>query len=187
MLRPCDLDLTADVWSYRPASHKTQHRGRERIIFIGPKAQDVLRPYLLRDKSAYCFAPADSERKRLAALHELRVTPLCCGNRPGTNRKRKPAKKAGGQYTTHSYRRAITRAIELVNAKRREDAADDETPDLLSSWAPNQLRHAAATDLRRRYGLEAARTVLGHADPTVTSVYAEADLVKAASVMREVG
>ena len=59
ILRPCDLDTSGDVWSYRPASHKTQHRGRERIIFIGPKAQDVLRPYRLREKTAYCFAPAE--------------------------------------------------------------------------------------------------------------------------------
>jgi integrase len=115
------------------------------------------------------------------------VTPLCCGNRPGTNRKRQPKKRAGAGYSTHSYRRAITRAIELVNAKRQDDADEGETPDLLPSWGPNQLRHAAATELRRRCGLDAARMVLGHSDLAVTSVYAEADLAKAAAVMRDVG
>lgn len=53
LLRPCDVDMSGPVWSYRPASHKTQHHGRERVIFIGPKGQVVLRPYLLRDKEAY--------------------------------------------------------------------------------------------------------------------------------------
>ena len=37
ILRPCDVDTAGDVWSYRPESHKTEHRGRQRMIFIGPK------------------------------------------------------------------------------------------------------------------------------------------------------
>jgi hypothetical protein len=32
---------------FRPESRKTEHHGRERVIFIGPSSQDVLRPYLL--------------------------------------------------------------------------------------------------------------------------------------------
>ena len=66
ILRPCDVDTSGEVWAYRPESHKTEHHGRDRVIFLGPKAQDVLRPYLLRDKTAYCFVPAESERKRNA-------------------------------------------------------------------------------------------------------------------------
>ena len=62
-LRPMDLDRTGDVWTYRPGSHKTEHHGRERVIFIGPKAQAVIRPYLLRDATAYCFSPAESMQK----------------------------------------------------------------------------------------------------------------------------
>ena len=56
-LRPCDVERGGEVWQYRPESHKTQHHGRERIIYIGPQAQDVLRPYLLRDAQAHCFQP----------------------------------------------------------------------------------------------------------------------------------
>ncbi len=36
-IRPCDVDTSAEVWAYRPHSHKTQHHGRERRIFIGPR------------------------------------------------------------------------------------------------------------------------------------------------------
>ncbi len=36
-LRPMDLDRSGEVWQYRPASHKTEHHGRERVIFIGPR------------------------------------------------------------------------------------------------------------------------------------------------------
>jgi hypothetical protein len=76
MMRPCDIDRTAEVWEYRPASHKTEHHGRQRVIFIGPKAQEILLPYLLRDAEDYCFAPADSERKRNAIMRANRKTPV---------------------------------------------------------------------------------------------------------------
>ena len=58
-LRPMDMDRSSEVWQYRPASHKTEYLGRERIIFIGPKAQAVILPYLLRDAATYCFSPAE--------------------------------------------------------------------------------------------------------------------------------
>ena len=90
IVRPCDLDRSGEVWTYQPESHKTEHHGRERIIFVGPKAQAVLLRYLARDSQAFCFRPCDSEEKRRAAQHEARETPLSCGNRPGTNRRRQP-------------------------------------------------------------------------------------------------
>lgn len=54
-------------------------------------------------------------------------------------------------------------------------------------WSPNQLRHSGATAIRERYGIEAARTVLGHADPKVTEIYAGRDFQMAARVMLEIG
>ncbi len=41
-LRPADVDRTGDVWCYGPRSHKTEHHGRPRLIFIGERAQVVL-------------------------------------------------------------------------------------------------------------------------------------------------
>jgi integrase len=187
ILRPRDIDRTGDVWSYRPESHKTEHHGRERVIFIGPQAQDVLRPYMLRAETCYCFAPADSERKRRAAMHSLRVTPLHYGSRPGTHLKRSPRRPAGQRYSTASYRRAIERAVEKANDATLREAKPGESVELLGKWKPNQLRHAAATEIRRRFGLEAAQVTLGHSNADVTQVYAERDLTKAAAVMREVG
>ena len=46
MMRTCDLVTAGKVWEYRPASHKTAHYGKGRVIFIGPQAQEVLRPWL---------------------------------------------------------------------------------------------------------------------------------------------
>ena len=59
-LRPCDIDRTGDVWIYIPAKHKTQHHGHSRRIVIGPKAQQVLARYLLRDPKAFCFTPIEA-------------------------------------------------------------------------------------------------------------------------------
>ncbi|HYW80086.1 MAG TPA: site-specific integrase, partial [Thermoguttaceae bacterium] len=172
ILRPCDIDRSEDVWAYRPESHKTEHHGRERIIHIGPKAQAILRPYLLRDADAYCFSPSESEAKRRAEQHANRKTPMSCGNRPGTNRKRTAKRKAGDRYTTDSYRRAIHRAADLAGVDR---------------WSPNQLRHSAGTEIRKTFGLEAAQVVLGHAAADITQVYAERDADKARDVMRQIG
>jgi integrase len=43
-MRTSDLDTSAGVWSYTPGSHKTEHHGRDRIVFLGPKSQEILRP-----------------------------------------------------------------------------------------------------------------------------------------------
>ncbi len=75
IVRPCDVSTAGDVWEYRPAAHKTQHHGHERVVFIGPKAQDVLRSYLLRSKTDYCFSPVDSEHERRAELHAAQKRP----------------------------------------------------------------------------------------------------------------
>lgn len=114
IVRPIDVDRTKDVWLYVPESHKTEHHDRQRIIAVGPKAQAILTPYLLREAESYCFSPRDAEQKRRSELHLNRQTPLSCGNRPGTNRKTKPKHKVGERYTVDSYRRAIHRACDLA-------------------------------------------------------------------------
>ena len=46
---------------------------------------------------------------------------------------------------------------------------------------------SAATRLRREFGLDVARAVLGHSSPVVTEVYAELDEAKAAEAMARMG
>ena len=43
-------------------------------------------------------------------------------------------------------------------------------------WHPNQLRHTAATMIRRQYGAEAAQAILGHSELSTTEIYAEKNL-----------
>ena len=46
--------------------------GKGRIIYIGPQAQTVLRPYLDRPSDTYCFSPAESEDKRREKMRARR-------------------------------------------------------------------------------------------------------------------
>lgn len=190
MMRPCDIDRTTNPWRYTPQHHKTAHRGRERVIFLGPQTQAILHGYLARDPESYCFRPCDSEAKRRFDLRTARVTPLSCGNRPGSNRRRRPKRTAGNSYCVDAYRRAIQRACDRAFPAPPAIACD---PSQLAAWqtehrwSPNQLRHTAATEIRKRFGLEAAQTALGHARADVTQVYAERDYALAAQVAAEVG
>lgn len=54
-LRPADVDRSGAIWQYRPQKHKTWHHGKQRVIYIGPRAQEILRPYLLRPADELCF------------------------------------------------------------------------------------------------------------------------------------
>lgn len=224
ILRPVDIDRSGDVWLYRPRSHKTEHKDRTRVIFIGPKAKEILLPYLLRDADAYCFSPSESEKLRRECLHAARKTPPTYGNVPGSNRKLHPKRRAGNHFTKDSYNRAIQRACESsfempknlrnisskvspreqarlakLPEKERQEAIENARLERIRlktqaaewraqhCWTPNQLRHAAGTEVRRQFGLEAAQVVLGHAGADVTQVYAERDQLLAAEVMRKIG
>ena len=205
-LRPCDIDRDSDVWEYTPRSHKTARHGRSRIVYIGPEAQTLLTPYIQRDSSLPCFSPVESMAVFFKVKSEARVTPLSCGNRPGTNRKKKPQKKPSLQYDPNSYRQAVHRACDyafpappplcaLENESRTAHMARLTEAEVQSfkqwqsdnRWSPNQLRHSAATEIRKRFGLEAAQVILGHAAADITQVYAERDADKAREVMRQLG
>ncbi|MEO2048814.1 MAG: site-specific integrase [Pirellulales bacterium] len=197
-LRPCDLNRSEDVWKYKPESHKTEHHGRDRTIFVGPKAQGVLLRYLARDAQTHCFRPCDSEAKRLAEQEANRKTPRSCGNVRGSNVKQKPKRKPGEKYTTDTYRQVIQRACDkafphpqLSKLKARE-MTDQQKVELRQwqkehHWCPNRLRHTAATEIRSKFGLEAAQIILGHSQANVTQVYAERDIAKGVEVAKRIG
>jgi integrase len=75
-------------------------------------------------------------------------------------------------YTRDAYYQAVMRACRRAKVRQ---------------WSPGQLRHNAATAIRQRYGLEAAKVILGHSKIETTQVYAEADFDKARKIMGEVG
>ena len=46
LIRPMDVDTSNPTWVYTPAKHKTAWSGHKRVIFIGPRGQEILRPLL---------------------------------------------------------------------------------------------------------------------------------------------
>lgn len=191
IMRACDIDTTGKVWIYTPASHKTAHHGHERKVYLGPQAQAIIKPYLRGKTEAYLFTPQQAVLQLYQARHLARKTPLSCGNRPGTNCRSKPRKKPGVRYTPDSYRRAVTYGITKANKLRLKAAEAEGIPTakvaLIPHWHPHQLRHNAATNLRREFGIEVARIILGHRSPAITEVYAEVDHARAIDVMARVG
>lgn len=186
-MRGCDLNTTGTIWEYVPESHKTQHHNKKRVIFIGPRAQEVLKLFLRADLAGHLFSPAKSRDEHLEQRRASRKTPLTPSQRART-RKQEPAKAPGDSYTVLSYGRAIR------NACRRADRqAHKENPEvaadtvLIPSWHPHQLRHNAATELRREFGIETARAVLGHSSIATSELYAEFDHSKARDAIARIG
>ncbi len=214
-LRAIDLETSSDVWLYRPDTHKTAHHGHRRTIPLGPKCQEVLRPFLTgRPVDRPLFSPAEAAAEQRARRTAARVTPASCGNAPGTNRVESPKRRPKDAYTTASYRRCIERAcdqafpptgelarVKVAAKKRTRWETEKEWRRRLGRrwaqveawrrdhrWTPHQLRHTAATEFRQRFGLETAALILGHSSPTITdAVYAERDLRRVLQAMNTAG
>lgn len=210
-MRTGDIDTTGKIWIYRPPHHKTQHHGHVREIAIGPRAQNVLKPFLRTQLHEYLFQPAEADAERRQALHKVRKSPMTPSQRKraaAAARRKRRSRAPGDHYDTASYRRAIARGCqqafhmpeEYQDPRPGTKAAAADTADAQKwrrekrqqwnrehIWSPNQLRHTAATKLRKEYGLEAAQVILGHATLTVTQVYAEKNIEAARKIMAEVG
>jgi integrase len=212
LIRGIDLEMTGQVWRYRPGSdqgphgrHKTAYRGQSRVILLGPRAQEVLRPWLRLSLHEYFFQPREAMAQYRAELRKGRRTPMTpsqAQRRP----KRKPKRAPSEHYRVSSYDHAVMDACDAAFPPPEPLAQhQDETrkqwlarigPEGWAEvkrwrkahrWHPNQLRHTKATEIRREAGIDAARAVLGHRSPQITEVYAEVDANKAAAVMEKLG
>lgn len=182
IMRLRDLDTSGDDWIYRPESHKTEHYERERVIYLGPRAQEVLRPFLIGELHTYFFSP----RRVMEEFQACRRA--TAGTHKTYKRIHTPKKRPGERYTTNSYEHSIHRGSDKAFPPP-EGVTEGEIKAWRKQhrWSPNQLRHSAATFLRKEFGIDAARVVLGHASPAITEVYAELDHTKAAEIMLKVG
>ena len=175
-LRACDIDRSGDVWLYRPPGHKTAHLGDVLTKYIGAAAQAILTPYLIEkadNPEAFLFSPTDTVRDRSIEKRRNRKNLSKKGEvQPSHQNRRKsnPKRAPGEQYSTDSYGRAVTRACKRAG---------------VPPWSVNQLRHRAASDIRKKHGLEAAQVMCGHKRASTTEIYAEVDIEKAVKVARE--
>jgi len=169
-MRSCDIDTSGRVWIYTPSEHKTEHHGKERPVYLGPRAQAILKPWFRTNLTAYLFSPREAMEERRVRMRQNRKTPVQPSQQ--NRAKPRPKKTPGERYDTDSYRRAIAYGCKRAGVPK---------------WHPHQLRHNAATWLRKEFGLDVARVILGHSSPAVTEIYAEVDQEKAIAVMEKVG
>jgi integrase len=89
-MKRCEIDQTRKdgIWIFRPTNHKNKWRGLDRAIAIGPRAQQLLAPWLMMaEPDAYIFPPT----------RRTRPDELC--------------------YTYDGYRQALQAAIALAKVK----------------------------------------------------------------------
>lgn len=88
-------------------------------------------------------------------------------------RKQKSASRPPREhYDDESYCQAVERGCKRAGVPK---------------WTPGQLRHNAGTAIRREYGLEAARLILGHRSAVTSEIYAKKDMAEAIRIMQEIG
>ncbi len=163
IIRPCDIETSGKIWFYRPAFYKSQYldRKNEKVICIGPRGQNILRPFMKRKITDYCFCPAESEDKR---------------NSIDKN------KDFNDRYDRKTYRKAVQYAIR----KAQRDGAKVGSRKV-AMWTPHQLRHTATTRAAKEFGIEIAKAATGHAHISTTQIYAERDLDAAKKVALKFG
>ena len=207
------VEMTGDVWKYTPKAHKTAWRGKSRTVMMGPKAQRVIydfvyvacprcgkegRAALLLDRGGLCWACADDMAKwPLHGPWPLRIVqpperPLFSPAMQGQEiaeakrrrrkskvppsqldrRKVKPKRKPREAYTTISLVGAIHKACKRAKVPQ---------------WSAGQLRHTVGTAVRAAFGIEAASTILGHANLNTSEIYAEKNMSLAERIARLMG
>lgn len=133
------------------------------MIVIGPRCQEVLKPFLEgTEPGGFVFSPRRELKQRSAERAKNRTTKFYLSRQWWQERKAKPNRAPGEAYTPASYGQAIRRAVAKAN-DRRERMANGGGYDRVPAWAPNQLRHAHAAIVRREYGLDHVQATLGHA------------------------
>jgi len=124
-MRAVDLDMDGPggVWVYRPERHKNAHRDQERAIYLGPKAQRVIRPLLLgRGPGRRCSAlltrtPSAARRGRRRGRRRF-----LAGTGPGRTAPRR-AGRASATRRSRTTDRSGTRATRPSRPRRRWPSA----------------------------------------------------------------
>jgi integrase len=218
-LRVGDIDMTAgaalgrpDVWVYRvrPETNKTAHKGRDRVVMIGPRAREMIAPLLTgrpgdpvfrkarRPHGPYTvggYRQAVEAACEAAAMAHIKAAVPAAGERLEVLRK--AWRDAESAYGTSAFRKRKPTADErrelrdaATLAGRRFRAALEPVAAALKAprpWFPHQLRHSAATMLEGTHGIEAAQAVLGHARPDTTRIYSLGHLRLAAEAAAKSG
>ena len=148
LMRAVDIDMGDPAcWAYRPARHKGQHRGRERVVFLGPAG------------------PGAAAAVPDARPDGLPVQPAAVGGavagRGAGPAEVAPDALAGGAAAEAESRADARASCTTTGPTARRSARRARRPASRSgSRTSCGMRRPAR--FRRRYGLEASQAVLGH-------------------------
>lgn len=156
----------AEIWIYAPGEHKTAWRDRKLFIPLGPQSQALLQRFEGRPEDAFYFSPRESAGWYAAQRAARRTTP------PVGKYVRRESRRLRERFDRFSYRQSLVRAMDKAK---------------VDHWHPHQLRHTRGTEIRARFGMEAAQVWLGHAHLKATEVYAKRDLDKAIEIAKAIG
>jgi len=186
-----------------------QFYGRTAAIDFGPKKLRLLRDHMIRGDGSrrmpWSRKYINSQVQRIrhmfkwAAGHELVPVAvhqsLCTleALRRGRCDAREGKKVAPvPQHLLDAVLPKLTKPVAALVKLQRDIEMDDKLG--VVAWRkthrfhPHQLRHNAATELRKAFGLEAAQLTLGHASAQITdAIYAERDRAKVIEIMRKNG
>jgi integrase len=172
-LRTCDVDRSSLPWKFTPEHHKTAHHNKKRVIRFGPKAREVLTPFLnLADPEAFLFRPLDAVAWRNLRQREKRRTPITPSQRLRAEQAAQRYRRLRPHYGRQSYAQAIERAAKAAG---------------LPHWHPHQLRHTASTNYRRESDRETAKIIAGQTTDAIAERYAERDDRAADAAVERVG
>ena len=147
-LRWSEIDTGKPVWKYCPKHHKTGHKGKKRIVVIGPQGQQVLNSLREMSRSDYVFDPQVGFEEFVRKAY-------------GEHAK---ARKVGDCYTKHGLNTAVRNAcdkagiprwspgqLRKTRATQARQQGDLETAQQVLGHSSKQTteRHYAAIDLSR--------------------------------------
>lgn len=161
-------------------SHARQPVGEEAVFAILPELNPVVRAIVellwwtgARPGEIRKLRPCEIDRSGIVwratlELREERMTPLWPSHVARYERERaeRDEQAVGDAYSSRSLSRAVDRAQDRVNRKRRESGAPP-----FERWTLYCIRHAALSRIRREEGLEAAKAFAGHSGMAMTLGY----------------
>jgi integrase len=154
LVRGAELDRSRPVWRYRPRQHKGRHRGHERVVLIGPRAQEVLTPWLRADPEAFLFQPREARAGFDAGRRRRRKSKTYPGDRKAPGRVRAPRKQPGDFYPAASYCRAVANGCVAAALAHLEANAPELLPPVRQAEAAMKAARAA---LRRATAADRAK------------------------------
>ncbi len=189
-MRMSDIDMKGDVWLYRPEHHKTQNKGFDRVIPLGPEAQQIIEPFIrpqIGTAAGYLFRPADGFAELQARRKEAAVWKKPDSFYEKWTRRANP-RPFRAFYHADSYQQAVRLAVKHADKKAHADHPDiPANEQIVPFWHPHQLRHTFAVEVVSEHGREAGRTLLGHQSFTSTARYAAPDVTKFLHIVRKIG